>query len=79
MTTTNKDKASWLAGLLSGWGIKESWAKIIAGAVIGALAAAGFLTGCTQAQVREVGHVAHAIYHADTGNPCIFNQVQEGK
>ncbi len=45
----NKEKASWLAGLLSGWGIKESWAKIIAGAVIGALCAAGVLTqtGCS--------------------------------
>ncbi len=47
--STNKEKASWLAGLLSGWGIKESWAKIIAGAIIGALCAAGVLTtgGCT--------------------------------
>lgn len=47
--STNQQKASWLAGLLTGWGIKESWAKIIAGAVIGALAAAGVLTcsGCT--------------------------------
>lgn len=48
MMSTNRDRASWLTGLLSGWGIKESWAKIIAGAVIGALAAAGLLTvtGC---------------------------------
>lgn len=45
--STNKQKASWLAGLLTGWGIKESWAKIIAGAIIGAAAAAGLLTGCT--------------------------------
>ena len=39
---------SWLTGLLTGWGIKESWAKVIAGAVIGALVAAGILTqpGC---------------------------------
>lgn len=46
---TNEEKTSWLAGLLSGWGIKESWAKIIAGAIIGALAAMGALTqtGCT--------------------------------
>lgn len=46
---TNNEKMSWLAGLLTGWGIKESWAKIIAGAVIGALAAAGLLAseGCT--------------------------------
>jgi hypothetical protein len=46
--STNKEKASWLTGLLTGWGIKESWAKIIAGAVIGALVAAGVFTqsGC---------------------------------
>ncbi len=45
---TNKEKVSWLTGLLTGWGIKESWAKVIAGAVIGALVAAGILTqpGC---------------------------------
>lgn len=42
------EKVSWLESLLSGWGVKQSWAKIIAGAVIGALAAAGLLTsGCT--------------------------------
>ena len=36
-------KHSWLTGILTGWGIRESWAKIIAGAVIGALAAAGLM------------------------------------
>ncbi len=45
--STNKEKASWLAGLLHGWGIKESWAKVIAGAIIGAAVAAGLLSGCT--------------------------------
>lgn len=42
------DKTNWLTGLLTGWGIKESWAKIIAGAIIGALTAAGAMTlsGC---------------------------------
>lgn len=45
--STHNEKASWLAGLLSGWGIKESWAKIIAGAIIGAAAAAGLLSSCT--------------------------------
>lgn len=44
---TNKEKHSWLTGLLTGWGIKESWAKVIAGMVIGALAAAGLLSSCT--------------------------------
>lgn len=45
--STNKDKYTWLTGLLAGWGIKESWAKVLAGALIGALVAAGVLTGCT--------------------------------
>ena len=45
--STNKKIYSWLAGLLTGWGVKESWAKVLAGAVIGALVAAGVLTGCT--------------------------------
>lgn len=44
---TQKQKYTWLTGLLTGWGIKESWAKLIAGMVIGALAAAGLLTSCT--------------------------------
>lgn len=39
----NNDKVSWLAGLLSGWGIRESWAKIIAGALIGAISAVGLI------------------------------------
>lgn len=35
-----KEKAvSWLASLLTGWGIKESWAQYIAAAVVGAVAA----------------------------------------
>ncbi len=44
---TNTEKHSWLTGLLTGWGIKESWAKIIAGMLIGALAACGLLSSCT--------------------------------
>lgn len=47
--STNAEKHSWFTSLLTGWGVKESWAKIIAGAIIGALAAAGILTteSCT--------------------------------
>ena len=51
--STNKEKYSWLAGLLTGWGIKESWAKVLAGAVIGALVAAGVLTGCTASYTQS--------------------------
>ena len=36
---TNNEQHHWLTGLLTGWGIKESWAKLIAGAIIGACAA----------------------------------------
>lgn len=42
--SSTQQKTSWLTGLLTGWGIKNSWAKIIAGAIIGALTAAGILT-----------------------------------
>ena len=40
---------NWLTSVLTGWGLKESWAKLVAGAVIGACVAAGVLTldGCT--------------------------------
>lgn len=30
---------SWLTSLLTGWGIKQSWAQYIAAAVVGAIAA----------------------------------------
>lgn len=46
---SNKTKYTWLTSLLTGWGVKECWAKVIAGAIIGALCAAGVLAldGCT--------------------------------
>lgn len=45
---SNKTKYTWLTSLLTGWGVKECWAKVIAGAFIGALCAAGVLSldGC---------------------------------
>lgn len=46
----NKSKAvSWLTSLLSGWGIKESWAQYIAAAIVGAVAAVLVMmqTSCT--------------------------------
>ncbi len=43
----NQQKHTWLTSLLTGWGLKESWAKVLAGAVIGALAACGLLSSCT--------------------------------
>ena len=52
-TDNDNDKqtaaADWLTSLLTGWGIKRSWAQYIAAAIIGALAAVIALseTGCT--------------------------------
>ena len=40
---THNTQHNWLTSLLTGGGIKESWAKLIAGAIIGACAAAGLL------------------------------------
>ena len=45
---SNKEKYTWFTSVLTGWGVKECWAKVIAGAVLGALCAAGVLAldGC---------------------------------
>lgn len=69
--STNKDKYTWLTSLLTGWGIKESWAKVLAGAIIGALCAAGVLsmTGCSNVTPVQV-HAAHELYHVMTGTEC---------
>lgn len=69
--STNKDKHNWLTSMLTGWGIKESWAKVLAGAIIGALCAAGVLsmTGCGNVTPVQV-HAAHELYHVMTGTEC---------
>ena len=69
---TNNDKTSWLTSLLTGWGIKESWAKIIAGAIIGALCAAGLLTTACKHVTPQQLQQAHELYHATTGEPCLI-------
>ncbi len=82
----NTETASWLAGLLTGWGVKESWAKIIAGAIIGALAAAGVLTstGCQlspsqMSDVRACAKAGHFIFHHITAQECILQPITPGK
>lgn len=72
---SNKDKYTWLTSLLTGWGVKESWAKVLAGAIIGALVAAGVLTvsSCTTVTPAQV-HAAHVMYHAVTGAECKLAQ-----
>lgn len=72
----NKERTSWLAGLLRGWGIKESWAKIIAGAIMGALCAAGAFhaTGCSASYARNAaGEVRYQ------GSIVLPDAVTEGK
>ena len=48
-TDQAKQAAGWVTGLLTGWGIPGSVARILAGAIIGAVAAYVTLTqsGCT--------------------------------
>jgi len=70
MSTTNtnekaKKAAGWVTGLLTGWGIPGTIARILAGAIIGALATAAALTGTggsTNDEVRSTNshHAAHA-------------------
>lgn len=73
-----KETHSWLAGLLTGWGIKEAWAKLIAGAVVGALAAAGLLTSCEQVKRITPEQVQrwHKAAHVATGTECKYSIIQ---
>lgn len=60
MDTNNENKttqaAGWVSNLLTGWGIPGTIARIIAGAIIGAICAAYSLTGtgCTAAYSQRV-------------------------
>lgn len=78
MNTNAKETHSWLAGLLTGWGIEESWAKLIAGAVVGALAAAGLLTSCEQVQsiTPEQLQRWHKAAHVATGTECEYRIIK---
>ena len=69
---TNNDKVSWLAGILSGWGIKECWAKVLAGALAGALAAVGLLplSGCTFEATQTAEGAA--TYRGELSPACII-------
>lgn len=44
-----KEAAGFVAGLFTGWGVPANWARVIAGAIVGAVAAivATLGTGCT--------------------------------
>ena len=45
----HEQKAGWLAGVLTGWGVPGSIARILAGAIVGALAAIAAMSqsGCS--------------------------------
>ena len=61
----NEQKFNFIKSLLSGWGFSESWAKLIAGAIIGALCACGFLSSCSPLNVEQA-NIAHAIIEVIT-------------
>ena len=72
MEQNAKNTHGWLTGLLTGWGVKESWAKLIAGAVVGALVAVGFLSSCEQVQriTPEQLQRWHKAAHVATDTEC---------
>ena len=61
---------NWILQVLQKWGLNETVAKIAAGAIIGALVAAGLLS-CNSITTAQIG-TAHALYHQVTNEPCIF-------
>ena len=71
----NKEKYTWLTSLLTGWGVKKSWAKVLAGAIIGGLVAAGVLSvsSCSNVTPEQVMY-AHDVYHVLTGTECKIAQ-----
>ncbi len=76
MSTTaaaGANRAAAAAKCATGW---KKWALYIAAGLGYALAGLSAFVqfGCTQAQVREAGHVIHEIYHYDTGTPCVFDE-----
>ena len=79
----SNETANWLVAVFTGWGIRESWAKIAAGAIVGALIAAGILstTACTPATSDQAQrwYEVHRVYHSHTGTPCVVTLPDEGK
>lgn len=60
--------ASFISGILTGWGVPAAWAKAITGAVIGAaigtLIAVGALTSCTTMPSPQQIQQAHSLLNA---------------
>lgn len=59
------EKFNFIKSMLTGWGLSESWAKLLAGAIIGALCACGFLSSCTPLNTEQA-QIAHAIIEVMT-------------
>lgn len=70
--STETERQTWLAGLLRGWGVKEVWAKVLAGALLGILGALGVLgnTSCSSDSAVKAARL-HELYHTLSGQPCI--------
>lgn len=79
----SKETVNWLVDVFTGWGLRESWAKIAAGAIVGALVAAGLLsmTACTpvNSDQAQLWSEVHRVYHSLTGEPCVLILPDEGK
>ena len=76
--STEREKQTWLAGLLQGWGMKEVWAKVLAGALLGILGALGVLgsTSCSADTAAKAARL-HELYHTLSGQPCILVTTQK--
>lgn len=79
MNEEQKNKAKEAHGKLAGWlvglGVPANWAKVGAGIIIGGFI--GCMATCQQScesvtVTPEQVQAAHALYHAATGEPCVF-------
>lgn len=80
MNEEQKNKAKEAHGKLAGWlvglGVPGNWAKVGAGIIIGGFV--GCVSTCQQgcetmpAPTAAQVQAAHALYHAATGEPCVF-------
>ena len=64
----------WMIEHMTSKGLTTTWAKVIAGAVIGALAAL-IMNSCSNITPEQI-YTVHDIYHKITNEPCII-QVDE--
>jgi hypothetical protein len=67
-----------LLNLLVKWGCNETVAKVVAGAIIGALLAVGVLTSCDNISASQL-YTIHSMYHKITDEECIFTVDEKTK